>query len=68
MRILVLSDLHSKRPLHSMSLTAAKDAGPFPCVWAMSSVTGQIPMKSRRGLRELGTQTIRGNHDKAVTD
>jgi len=44
-----------------------RTVGIFPSAWVMSSAMAPIPTKSQRGLRELGTQTIRGNHDKAAT-
>lgn len=67
MRILVLSDLHSNATALDAVLTAAKDR------WEVSVCLGDVvgygpdPNDVTARLRELGTQTIRGNHDKAVT-
>jgi len=67
MRILVLSDLHSNATALDAVLTAAKDR------WDLSVCLGDVvgygpdPNEVTARLRELGTQTIRGNHDKAVT-
>jgi predicted phosphodiesterase len=67
MRILVLSDLHSNATALTAALDAAKDR------WDLSVCLGDVvgygpdPNEVTARLRELGTQTIRGNHDKAVT-
>jgi predicted phosphodiesterase len=67
MRILILSDLHSNVTALDAVLEAAKDR------WDHSVCLGDVvgygpdPNEVAARLRELGTQTIRGNHDKAVT-
>src|SRR5437899_10523534 len=67
MRILVLSDLHSNATAFEAVLAAAKER------WDLSVCLGDVvgygpdPNEVTARLRELGTQTIRGNHDKAVT-
>jgi predicted phosphodiesterase len=67
MRILVLSDLHSNATALDAVLDAAKDR------WDISVCLGDVvgygpdPNEVTARLRELSTQTIRGNHDKAVT-
>src|SRR5260370_1303468 len=67
MRILVLSDLHSTATALDAVLDAAQDR------WDRSVCLGDVvgygpdPNEVTERLRELGTQTIRGNHDKAVT-
>jgi len=67
MRILVLSDIHSNALALEAVFTAAKDR------WDVSVCLGDVvgygpdPNEVTARLRELGTQTIRGNHDKAVT-
>src|SRR5467141_2470089 len=67
MRILVLSDLHSNSTALEAVLAAAKNR------WELSVCLGDVvgygpdPNEVTPRLRELGTQTIRGNHDKAVT-
>src|SRR5437016_12756978 len=67
MRILVLSDLHSNATALDAVLEAAKGR------WDESVCLGDVvgygpdPNEVTGRLRELGTQTIRGNHDKAVT-
>src|SRR5258707_2368622 len=67
MRILVLSDLHSNATALDAVLDAARDR------WDISVCLGDVvgygpdPNEVTARLRELGTQTIRGNHDKAVT-
>ena len=67
MRILVLSDLHSNATALDAVLDAAKDR------WDLSVCLGDVvgygpdPNEVTARLRELGTSTIRGNHDKAVT-
>src|SRR5215470_581964 len=67
MRILILSDLHSNGSALDAVLDAAKDH------WDLSVCLGDVvgygpdPNYVTARLRELGTKTIRGNHDKAVT-
>ena len=67
MRTLVLSDLHSNGAALDAVLDAAKDR------WDISVCLGDVvgygpdPNYVAERLREMGTQTIRGNHDKAVT-
>ena len=67
MRILILSDLHSNGTALDAVLDAAKDH------WESSVCLGDVvgygpdPNYVTAKLRELGTKTIRGNHDKAVT-
>jgi len=67
MRILVLSDLHSNATALDAVLDAAKER------WDVSVCLGDVvgygpdPNYVTARLRELGTLTIRGNHDKAVT-
>lgn len=67
MRILILSDLHSNGSALDAVLEAAKDR------WDLSVCLGDVvgygpdPNYVTDRLRELGTKTIRGNHDKAVT-
>src|SRR5256884_4921437 len=67
MRILILSDLHSNGSALDAVLDAAKDR------WDSSVCLGDVvgygpdPNYVTARLRELGTKTIRGNHDKAVT-
>jgi len=67
MRILILSDLHSNGTALDAVLQAAKDH------WDSSVCLGDVvgygpdPNYVTAKLREVGTKTIRGNHDKAVT-
>jgi predicted phosphodiesterase len=67
MRILVLSDLHSNATALDAVLDASKDR------WDRSVCLGDVvgygpdPNEVTARLREMETQTIRGNHDKAVT-
>lgn len=67
MRILILSDLHSNATALDAVLGTAKDR------WDSSVCLGDVvgygpdPNYVTAQLRELGTKTIRGNHDKAVT-
>jgi predicted phosphodiesterase len=67
MRILILSDLHSNGTALDAVLGAAEDH------WDSSVCLGDVvgygpdPNYVTAKLRELGTKTIRGNHDKAVT-
>lgn len=66
MRILVLSDIHA----NATALSAALDsvAGRWDASVCLGDVVGYgpDPHEATARLRELGTQTIRGNHDKAV--
>jgi len=67
MRILVLSDLHANATALDAVLEAAHGR------WEQSVCLGDVvgygpdPNVVTARLREMGTQTIRGNHDKAVT-
>lgn len=67
MRILVLSDIHSNATALEAVLSAAKDR------WDRSVCLGDVvgygpdPEEVTARLRAMSTQTIRGNHDKAVT-
>jgi predicted phosphodiesterase len=67
MRILVLSDLHSNATALDAVLAAAKGH------WDLSVCLGDVvgygpdPNEVTARLLDMGTQTIRGNHDKAVT-
>lgn len=66
MRILVLSDIHANATALSAALDCVKGR------WDVSVCLGDVvgygpdPHEAATRLRELGTQTIRGNHDKAV--
>lgn len=66
MRILVLSDLHANATAFAAALDAA--AGRWDVSVCLGDVVGYGPDPHEvvARLRELGTQTIRGNHDKAV--
>jgi len=67
MRILVLSDIHANATALSAVLDSVKGR------WDISVCLGDVvgygpdPNEVTARLRELGTTTIRGNHDKAVT-
>jgi predicted phosphodiesterase len=67
MRILVLSDLHANVTALDAVLEAAHGR------WEQSVCLGDVvgygpdPNEVTARLRELGTETIRGNHDKAVS-
>ena len=67
MRILVLSDLHANATALEAVLVASRNR------WDVSVCLGDVvgygpdPNEVTARLRELGTQTSRGNHDKAVT-
>ena len=67
MRILVLSDLHANATALDAVLEAANGR------WDRSVCLGDVvgygpdPNEVTARLREMGTQTIRGNHDKAVS-
>jgi predicted phosphodiesterase len=67
MRILVLSDLHSNAIAMDAVLEAAK--GRWDSSVCLGDVVGYGPDPNyvTARLRELKAQTIRGNHDKAVT-
>jgi len=67
MRILVLSDLHANATAFAAALDAA--AGRWDVTVCLGDVVGYGPDPHEvvTRLRELGTQTIRGNHDKAVS-
>ncbi len=68
MRLLVLSDIHANLTALDAALAAA--TGSWERVVCLGDVVGYGPdpneVTSR--IRELGATTIRGNHDKAVTD
>jgi predicted phosphodiesterase len=67
MRILVLSDLHANATALDAVLEATNGR------WDVSVCLGDVvgygpdPNEVTAKLRDMGTQTIRGNHDKAVT-
>jgi len=67
MRILVLSDLHANATGFAAALDAA--AGRWDASVCLGDVVGYGPDPHEvvALLREMGTQTIRGNHDKAVS-
>src|SRR5467141_9774 len=67
MRILVLSDLHSNATALDAVLDAAKGRWDLPVCLGDVVGYGPDPNEVAERLRELGAQTIRGNHDKAVT-
>ena len=66
MRILVLSDLHANATALDAALAAVK--GRWERVVCLGDVVGYGPDPNEVTLkiRELGAQTIRGNHDKAA--
>lgn len=66
MRILVLSDLHANATALDAVLAAAK--GRWERVVCLGDVVGYGPDPNEvtSKIRELGAQTIRGNHDKAA--
>src|SRR5258707_10849216 len=66
MRILVLSDLHANATALATALAAAK--GRWEGVVCLGDVVGYGPDPNEVAskIRELGAQTIRGNHDKAA--
>jgi predicted phosphodiesterase len=68
MRLLVLSDIHANLTALEAALAAAD--GSWDRAVCLGDVVGYGPdpneVTSR--IRELGATTIRGNHDKAVTD
>jgi len=67
MRILVLSDLHANATALKAALAAAE--GRWQRVVCLGDVVGYGPDPNEvtSKIRELGAQTIRGNHDKAAT-
>jgi predicted phosphodiesterase len=67
MRILVLSDLHANATALNAALAAAH--GRWEGVVCLGDVVGYGPDPNEvtSKIRELGAQTIRGNHDKAAT-
>src|SRR5205085_2704513 len=67
MRILILSDLHSNATALNAVLDAAKDRRDFSVCLGDVVGYGPAPNEVTARLRELGTKTIRGNYDKAVT-
>ena len=66
MRILVLSDLHANATALEAALAAA--SGRWERVVCLGDVVGYGPDPNEvtSKIRELGAQTIRGNHDKAA--
>ncbi|HKW56202.1 MAG TPA: metallophosphoesterase family protein [Candidatus Acidoferrum sp.] len=66
MRILILSDLHANATALGAALDAA--AGRWDVSVCLGDVVGYgpDPCEVVARVREIGTQTIRGNHDKAV--
>jgi len=66
MRILVLSDLHANATALTAALNAAE--GRWDKVVCLGDVVGYGPDPNEVAskIRQLGAQTIRGNHDKAV--
>lgn len=68
MRLLVLSDIHANLTALEAALAAA--AGSWERVVCLGDVVGYGPDPNEVTslIRELGATTIRGNHDKAVTD
>lgn len=67
MRILVLSDLHANASALKAALAAAQ--GRWEQIVCLGDVVGYGPDPNEvtSKIRELGAQTIRGNHDKAAT-
>ena len=67
MRILVLSDLHANATALNAALTAADKR--WERVVCLGDVVGYGPDPNEvtSKIRELGAETIRGNHDKAAT-
>ncbi len=66
MRILVLSDIHANRTALDAALEAA--SGRWDRAVCLGDVVGYGPDPNEviAKIRELGAQTIRGNHDKVV--
>lgn len=67
MRILVLSDIHANATALDAVLEAAKDRWDHAVCLGDVVGYGPDPNEVVRKIREIGAQTIRGNHDKAVT-
>ncbi|HLZ90923.1 MAG TPA: metallophosphoesterase family protein [Candidatus Acidoferrum sp.] len=67
MRILILSDLHANATALTAALAAAD--GRWQRVVCLGDIVGYGPDPNEvtTRIRELGAQTIRGNHDKAAT-
>jgi predicted phosphodiesterase len=67
MRILVLSDLHANATALNAALAAAQ--GRWEQIVCLGDVVGYGPDPNEvtSKIRQLGAQTIRGNHDKAAT-
>ncbi len=68
MRLLVLSDIHANLTALEAALAAAE--GSWERVVCLGDVVGYGPDPNEvtTRVRDLGATTIRGNHDKAVTD
>lgn len=68
MRILILSDLHANATALNAALSAAN--GRWERIVCLGDIVGYGPDPNEvtTKIRELGATTIRGNHDKAVTD
>jgi predicted phosphodiesterase len=68
MRILVLSDIHANATALNAALEVAK--GRWDRIACLGDVVGYGPDPNEvtSKIRELGAQTIRGNHDKAASD
>ena len=68
MRILILSDLHANATALNAALAAAN--GRWERIVCLGDIVGYGPDPNEvtTKIRELGATTIRGNHDKAVTD
>jgi predicted phosphodiesterase len=68
MRLLVLSDIHANLTALEAAFTAAE--GSWERAVCLGDVVGYGPDPNEvtTRIRELGANTIRGNHDKAVTD
>jgi len=67
MRILILSDIHSNATAMNELLETAKHRWDKTVCLGDVVGYGTIPNYVTERLRQLGTKTIRGNHDKAVT-
>lgn len=66
MRILVLSDIHANATALDAVLASAKDRWDHAVCLGDVVGYGPDPNEVCAKIRELGAQTIRGNHDKAV--
>src|ERR1700688_494369 len=66
MRILVLTDLHANATAFAAALDSAEGRLDLSVCLGDVVGSGPDPPEVVARLRELGTQTIRGNHDKAV--